>query len=114
MTPSSREHQQPAPHLQPHHVPLPLVIAAAWAWRVLIVVVALAALVAVLREISLVVVPLAVASLLTVLLTPLCIFHPCPPASLKWGAAALVAILGFLSGPSSACSAWPAPRSPPG
>ncbi len=92
MTPSSREPQQPAPHLQPHHVPLPLVIAAAWAWRVLIVVVALAALVAVLREISLVVVPLAVASLLTVLLTPLTRFLT-RRTPLKRGAAALVAIL---------------------
>jgi predicted PurR-regulated permease PerM len=59
-----------AHRLRTHDLPYPLVVAAAWAWRLIVVAVALAALVAMLRTISLVVVPIAVALLLSVLLWP--------------------------------------------
>ncbi len=53
-----------------HDLPQSLVVAAAWSWRLIVVIAALAILVAVLRTISVVVVPLSVALLLSVLLWP--------------------------------------------
>lgn len=68
--PQQRGGTTPVGQLRPEHLPYPLVVAAAWSWRVLLVAAALAGLVAALRTISVVVVPLAVALLLAVLLWP--------------------------------------------
>lgn len=67
-TPTGRQDRPESPT---GYVPLPLQVAAAWSWRVLLVAVAVTALILALQALSLVVVPLAVACLLTVLLTPL-------------------------------------------
>ncbi len=54
----------------PGDVPYPLVLAAGWSWRLIVVLLAGAALIIGLRAVSVVVVPLAVALLLTSLLMP--------------------------------------------
>lgn len=57
--------------LDPRHIAYPLVVAAGWSWRILLVVAVAALLVIGLQTVSMVVVPLAVALLITALLTPL-------------------------------------------
>jgi predicted PurR-regulated permease PerM len=55
----------------PKHVPNSLVIAAGWSWRILLVVAVVALIVIGLQAISMIVVPLAVAMLVTAILAPL-------------------------------------------
>lgn len=55
----------------PEHLAYPLVVAAGWAWRLLAVIAVVALLVIALQTLSMVVVPLAVAMLITALLAPL-------------------------------------------
>ncbi|MDQ2845396.1 MAG: AI-2E family transporter [Actinomycetota bacterium] len=54
----------------PKHLAYPLVVAAGWSWRILLVVAVAALLVIGLQTVSMVVVPLAVALLITALLSP--------------------------------------------
>ncbi|WP_051267500.1 AI-2E family transporter [Nakamurella lactea] len=59
---------------EPRHVAYPLTVAAGWSWRFLLVAAAVAVLVVALRTVSMVVVPLAVAMLMTALLAPVARF----------------------------------------
>ncbi|MEJ7650421.1 MAG: AI-2E family transporter [Nakamurella sp.] len=58
----------------PDHLPYPLVLAAGWAWRIIVVLAAVALLILGLQSLSMVVVPLAIALLLTALLSPVVSF----------------------------------------
>jgi putative heme transporter len=73
-------------------VPHALVVAAAWSWRLIVVGAAVAGVVAALRVVSAVVVPLAVAVLLTALMMPAVRFLT-QRTPLRQGASALVVLL---------------------
>ena len=77
------------------HVPHALSVAAAWSWRVIVVAVAVAGVVLALRVVSSVVVPLAVAVLLTALLMPAVRFLTAR-TPVRQGPASLVVLLGAL------------------
>lgn len=80
----------------PDHLPYPLVLAAGWAWRLIVVLAAAALLVLGLRSLSMVVVPLAVALLLTALLSPVVLLlHE--RARLPRGAATAITLVVFLA-----------------
>lgn len=82
----------------PDHLPYPLVLAAGWSWRIIVVLAAIALLILGLQALSMVVVPLAIALLLTALLSPVVTFlhgrwhFPRPAAT----AAALVVFLAVV------------------
>ena len=76
-------------------VPRPLSVAAAWSWRLIVVAVALAGVVFALRVVSSVVVPLAVAVLLSALLMPAVRFITAH-TPVRQGPASLVVLLGAL------------------
>jgi putative heme transporter len=73
-------------------VPRPLVVAAQWSWRLLVVAAALALLVATLRLLSFVVVPLAVAVLVAALLGPV-MYRLVDHTPLRRGLVALLVLL---------------------
>jgi predicted PurR-regulated permease PerM len=77
------------------HVPHALVVAAAWSWRAIVVAVAVAGVVFALRVVSSVVVPLAVAVLLSALLMPAVRFLTAR-TPVRQGPASLVVLLGAL------------------
>ncbi len=85
----------PIGQVRREHLPYPLVVAAAWSWRVLLVAAAAAGLVAVLRTISVVVVPLAVALLLAVLLWPAVRFLT-NRSPLSRGVSSLLTVIGLI------------------
>lgn len=58
----------------PDHLPYPLVLAAGWSWRIIVVLAAITLLILGLQALSMVVVPLAIALLLTALLSPVVTF----------------------------------------
>lgn len=80
----------------PEHLPYPLVLAAGWSWRLIVVLAAVALLVLGLQSLSMVVVPLAIALLLTALLSPVVLLlHR--RAHLPRAAATAVTLVVFLA-----------------
>ncbi|MCH8628871.1 AI-2E family transporter [Arsenicicoccus piscis] len=90
-----RLRERDATAVMPEHLPYPLVLVGAWSWRIIGGVVAAALLVVALRTLSQVVVPLAVALLLTVLLQP-GVRWLVRRTPLKLGVAALIGVLGMI------------------
>lgn len=66
----ARSSRAQRPTLDPEHIAYPLVVSAAWAWRLIAVLAAVVLLVIGLQALSMVVVPLAIALLITALLGP--------------------------------------------
>lgn len=85
----------PVPVSASDSVPLPVRSAAAWSWRLLLIGAGIAALAWITRALEVIVVPIAVAMLLTVLLTPVRRFLE-RRAHLGRGAASGVALLALL------------------
>lgn len=73
-TPTARRLRPERLSPDPKHVAYPLVVAAGWSWRLLAVIAMIVLLVIALQSLSMVVVPLAVAMLITALLAPVARF----------------------------------------